>query len=420
MADSEYIHAVSWKDCGPFLAYSEELDASAFSGKVQGLAITGAHPDLTLQRAVFLHSRLPRMASSADEWLISVRRAVENAAERNMVVVASTEGLGWEYSAWYAARCRTSTWIVLPPGKPARLTEVSSQLNTQLELDPDKTVFLMPLVAGSLAKTDRLHLRDNMAFAMAHHRFTIALRKNSYWAESIEEARGVDYRYLADYPSAFRPSWQTDTNWKRCIRNTERRDLLTHWTRGVYGPWSGETKADYFNSLTLCKSGNPRDGFATLSHIAAEGILRGEGRMVRGGTPVISFTQLDPAAALQGMRYRSALARWNYEPYGIALPRTTLEGLGAKPVIYGNRDDFNNLSPELKPFFQYIGQDEKAEPARGIDWSREREWRLTGDLDIASLKDQAMLIVPTVRESERLQEECDHEYRVISLEKQQI
>ncbi len=255
-------------------------------------------------------------------------------------------------------------------------------------------------------------MRDKVAFVSAHRRFPISTRKDGFWQSVIKDAPGIDNRFTVPYPRHNNPS---QTSIKKNVVNQKHRtgweDMLIHWTRGVYGPWPGETRADYFEALTKYKSGNPRDAFATLEHILSTGVLRGEGKMIRGGTPVVSFTECNPCEILESVSYRNALGRWNYEPYGIAIRRSRLLEFGAQPVIYGDKNDFDQLNPVLKPFFQYKGQKTKT---RRTDWMIEKEWRIIGDIDLESIRENVKVIVPLRKEAERLQEIST--FKIVALE----
>ncbi len=403
------------------LAHPNELKARIPPGAVRALAVTGGRLDKTDERALPVFSRLPRKVQADDDWLHSVRRAVKYAVEHGWTVIASSDGLGWEYTAWYAARTGVRLWMVLPPGRTDRMHRETEKLVGRLKLNPIKTTFLMPVVEEHLSKPDRLHLRDLTALALAHHRLPVVIRSGGFWEGIINEAKGVDRSYITDYPARYVEAWRRDQSRIDAASGRNWGEILVHWTRGVYGPWPGEVEADYFEALTATLTGNPRDGLATLNHIAASGLLRGRGRIVRGGTPVISFTALAPDTAVRLADYRPALGRWTFEPYGIALTRSTLTRLGARPVIYGTRELYTKLSPQEQPFYQYRGPVlsdlSLTEPVNKTDpgWEKEMEWRLVGDIDLLSLKDEVLLIAPTEIEADELRGFLP--FKVASLEK---
>jgi hypothetical protein len=87
------------------------------------------------------------------------------------------------------------------------------------------------------------------------------------------------------------------------------------------------------------------------------------------------------------------------EPYGIAIPRDGLIALGAKPVIYGTREDFGTLAADETPFF-------RLNPCGGVDRSGEKEWRVKGDVSLAHFVSEDLFVAaPRRDEAEVLAEE---------------
>jgi hypothetical protein len=121
--------------------------------------------------------------------------------------------------------------------------------------------------------------------------------------------------------------------------------------------------------------GEAAEGLETLEHILREGIIRASSRLVRGGYPVVPFTERPPQDLPRLIQWRSGLRRWTFEPYGIALSKAKLVELGARPVIYGEAAHFHELAEADRPFFQ-------VEKSAGFDWRGEREWRVLGDLNL--------------------------------------
>lgn len=398
----------------PFgFVYPGETKTQLISSQTN-LALAGIQPDRSVPRAVLMLSRQPRYTFAEAAWLSSVRRSIEFIREQGWTIIASSPGSGWEYVAWFAGRCGIRSIIILPPGRVNQMYHTCETLIIQLDLNLPETTFIMPLLIDKLSKPDRLHFRDRLAFYTAHHRFPVSIRKRGFWQSFLEDSPGVDERFHVDYSGNVKPRrTQLPGRISNMRFNAGWDNMLIHWTRGVYGPWSGETTADYFNELTRCKSGNPRDGFATLRHIALTGVLRGDGRMVRGGVPVISFTERNPRETMESSSYRSALGRWNYEPYGIAINRDRLVEFGTRKVIYGNRNDYNLLNPALKPYYQYTGRRNRGGATEKVNWEKEREWRIIGDIDIESIKQDVMLIVPTREEAIGLRDVLDYEIAVL-------
>jgi len=412
-----------WKECSPSFANPDFEIESHLSEMIGGMVSAGMTLRADCERCLILMSRLPRKVSAEEPWLDSVRHAVTFVVENNWTVISSAGSLGWDYISWYAGRLGANVWIVLPPMTASEFTEECERLLIRLRLNKDRTSFLMPLIDSKLKKADRLGIRDQLCLSFSNHRLPVYLRRNGNLESLIERVKAVDSRFQVDSAGDCIESWRRDSSWMAETENMQWEGYLIHWTRGTYGAWKGEIEADYFDTLTSAHSGNPRDGFATLDHITGTGILRGEGRMIRDGVPVISFSSLSPVEAIKKIEFRATLRRWSFEPYGIALPRETLERFGTKRVIYGDKELFNRLSPEDRPFYQYQGSDESVDkPIRAgnmkttaKNWRKEDEWRIVGDIDLMSLKDEVLLITPTEEEAERMRKL--QPYKVCSLER---
>jgi hypothetical protein len=171
---------------------------------------------------------------------------------------------------------------------------------------------------------------------------------------------------------------------------------LTHYTREPDGAWPGETRGEYLDWLIDGPLGSRRDAVDALKRILDEGRIHASGRLMPGREPMISFTAAPPEDVAKLRRFRASLHRWDFRPYGIAIRRDVLERLGAHPVRYLSEAELKRLPPDERLFAQ------KHEPP-GTNWSSEEEWRLRGDLRLAELPREAVVVLaPTQRETEML------------------
>jgi hypothetical protein len=180
------------------------------------------------------------------------------------------------------------------------------------------------------------------------------------------------------------------------LPSADHWQFLTHCTRDQSGTWPDETEAQLLDGLLAGAAGD-RSAIATLERILLTQKLLATNQLVRGDTPVVSFTAV-PLTALPSMRvYRAHLGRWDFEPYGLCIRRELLASWGAKPVRYGDESLWNGLPAAERPFFQKHSQ-------RGdVDWSSEQEWRHVGDLDLTLLSDgDAFVFVPSRAEADRI------------------
>ena len=397
----------TWDEIQASLCKTVNVDSRIDSRMV---AIIGDKPSQRNSNAALFLSRLPHRVNADEGWMMAVRKAIHFIGEQEWNIISSVGLLGWDYVSYYASRCGFRLMLILPPESITKLAVSVEKWIVRLRLNPSKTTFLIPLVNEKLSKAERLHLRDRLVFHIADYHFPIAIRPNGFWEQMLQDASDtthIDNCFRVDYPISAKLSWHNSIIQTNQSFNKDLNDMLIHWTRGTYAPWNDEVEADYFDALTEAITGNPRDGLATLQRIVHSGVLRGDGRMIRGGQPVVSFMEGDPAQIVRLIRYRPALRRWTFEPYGIALPRAILESLGARPVVYGSKEMYAELPPNDRPYYQFYG--------RNNEWIDEWEWRLVGDLDLSKISDYIRLIVPTEKEAQHLINTTS--YCIVSLEK---
>lgn len=374
------------------------------SKSILGFCIFGRLPQRDSETVAALFSRLPKCTSPDAPWLSAVKRFIAE-MPKETIIVSSTGLLGWDYISWYAARQDRTLLVVTMPQILSSANNLYEQIRINLNLVADKTTILIPILEKSIPKAEGMQLRDKLILALTNTAYPILLRPGSTWEDHLSDENIVNRTFQVKFTKGERPPWINLMKNEK-IAYFNNKGFLFHWTKGVYGPWTGENQADYFSALTAAslnshdmnnRNSNPRDGFATLKQIGKNGILRGEGRMVRQGVPVVSFTGRSVQETLKNVRYRSSLGRYNYEPYGIGIKLERLEKLGVRQVIYGSSETFEALNDSQKPYFQLTRSISKT---RTQSWIEEKEFRLTGDLDIGSLDSkEKIFVVPFLREA---------------------
>lgn len=168
-----------------------------------------------------------------------------------------------------------------------------------------------------------------------------------------------------------------------------RWSFLSHCTRGTVGPRPVESKLGYLRRLWHDGRLQDEHPLRTLHQICADGRLLGTATLTRTDQRCVSFSSVPLPRLLDRRQFRPHLGRWDWEPFGLMIRQSTLENLGARPVIYGEESDFPSLNPSDRPLFQ------PRESGRQV-WEFEREWRIPGDLDLRSLpKESVILFVQT-------------------------
>jgi hypothetical protein len=183
------------------------------------------------------------------------------------------------------------------------------------------------------------------------------------------------------------------------IEDIKLVNYLSHCTRGVDGPWPDQNRADYLDGLLLGRADATHSALATLARIVQQQCLLATGRAIRGGTPVVCFTDVEIVAISKLRTFRAHRTRWDFEPYGISIAKDWLVERNTHPVLYGDEILWKQLAEPQRPYFQrrWSGRN------NAIDWSVEREWRHMGTLNLADVPpDAAFVFVPTRDEAEHL------------------
>jgi hypothetical protein len=177
-------------------------------------------------------------------------------------------------------------------------------------------------------------------------------------------------------------------------------DFLTHCTRAPAGPWPEQSEKDYIDELLTQLCPEKRSPLTALSRILTGNRIMGTSAAIRGGTRTVCFTAV-PLEELHRLRvFQPQRQRWDFEPYGICIRQSWLEACGARPVIYGDDDDWESLCADDRPFFQLT---ETRRGNRRRSWTKEKEWRHVGDIELAAISaDNAVVFVPTQCEAESL------------------
>ncbi|MCO8120805.1 hypothetical protein NHH03_03575 [Stieleria sp. TO1_6] len=186
-------------------------------------------------------------------------------------------------------------------------------------------------------------------------------------AHSGDENSGVRVTAKTDAARIVADDWtKTDGQW------------LVHCTRAPSGPWPGQSMRQHRDSLLLGGSST----MAMSTPAPLDSLLRivQTRRLVASALtsdrrwPVVCFSQQPLAWLLSQRRYRPHLHRWDYEPYGIAIRKTAAVAAGFAPVVYGSAGDASTLPADERYRHQATG--------KTYDWTREREWRHLGDVDL--------------------------------------
>ena len=163
-----------------------------------------------------------------------------------------------------------------------------------------------------------------------------------------------------------------------------RGEFLIHCTRPRVGAWPDQAETQFLDDLIFQETRADHSASAALSRIMATGFILGTNQLTRDSRKVVCFTSasLDQLSSLT--KFQSHLGRWDFLPVGIAIRKSALEDIGAKPVIYGDETTWGLMPETARPFFQV--EETITKKGTMIDWRREMEWRYLGDLDLNQFK----------------------------------
>lgn len=424
--------AQAWLDQNVFVLTRDQLGLCPKAEKMVPPVFFawGVRTGLDLARAAILNSRKPRRISPEDRWLRVTKTLADQTVKEGLVTLTSLGNYQYEVVAFFALEAGTRQVILCDGPLPLMLPEKKREQFFRHYGDlfsPERTTLISPFSPGPLPPVrQRRPYRDACLAALAGNILAAEIRPGGNMERLIKEAlrRGTEVKVFCPprfdrategnkrllelgarpwkEPSRPGPALKAAALQKKKTEALPSQDFsshledgadLIHSTRSCPGPWPGQTPAEYYRALTSGRSGAAHTAFDTLRRILDQGRIRGGSDLTRGRASVVSFTArgLDELSAL--VRWRPGLIRWTFEPYGLAITRTALQGLGAAPVVYGGDDVWENLPDDQQFRFQLH------RPPM-TDWSREKEWRLEGDVDLGKIpKGDIKIIVPSREEA---------------------
>lgn len=379
------------------------------SSSVAGnLDLFGSTDLLKRTRRAILVSRTERRPTPSTGWVRAIVDAVGESVQKGEVVVTGVGRTPFDV-ALAACRVRNGSAIVV--------LEASSERKHWIEyargMIPDDTLYVSPSVTNSLGGADSLKgvpVRDQLLGVMAESAWRINVRGHgnmSAVAEwMIETGREVRDQFAVRIQTA-KPSIALPALKVAADAYGEDWTYLTHYTREPDGAWPHESPAEYASWLAFGSLDDRRGPAEALSRILEARTILGSGRLMPGRRPMVSFTERPPWEMAALTKWRPGLRRWSFRPYGLAIRRDLLEGLGARPVSYLPELELKALSCEQRVYAQ------KHEPP-ATDWSGEAEWRLPGDLELECVPAEAMLaLVTSAKEATHFQKSFGLRTRVI-------
>ncbi len=360
----------------PVISFAEQALGCA-------LRVEGDIGLLERPRRALLISRGQRGSTPADPRIRATIEATQRIVEARETLVVGADRQPWDLALW---TCRQGGGNAIV---------AASDRNARNEILPESALLVWPdKNAQPGEKIERLRQRDRLAGLLASSAYAIQLRSGGNMAMIADElavrGRSVDAWRLETYrcaePTA--PAVESVAHMPVLVPG----DRLTHFTREPELLWPDERYVDYLQWLASGPGFTPRDGYQSLRRILAQKKIKGCGRLINGGEPMVCLTARNPIELLEENRWRKGLHRWTYSSYGLSFERADLEAMGARPVRYTGADAFKECSASARGFLQI-------ESSGGIDWRAEAEWRVWNELDFSRL-DPKRIVTFVATESE--------------------
>jgi hypothetical protein len=342
------------------------------------MIVLGNKELLNEKLAAVLNSSQSKTPCGNDPWVINTVKAVSELLTAGYTIISSTGLTTWELVIHITGRSGGCQVILSPEFDDRGGEQIFQGVLSSFDLSPTRTamLFIKPETDKRSPKENWLK-RDRAIISLAQKVVPSAIPPGGRLMEliALEEFRNKisDDNKIKYEKSIVRPPHYDLSGFRKISKSW---DYLTHWTKTCHGPWPGQKAGEYYASVL--RSGNEYEGnaFNTLINIIKEGKIRASAEKIREGRKAIGFTDAPPESALGLLRWCPRQVNWNFEPFGVVIEKVFAQNLGIRPVTYGTDKDYRNLAEAEKPYFQSVG---KAD----VDWSREREWRKIGDLDLS-------------------------------------
>jgi len=373
--------------------------------------------------ACVLNSRKKRTIDYTTTWLEVTIKIMEQIIEEGYTVISSLGMLIYEVPTFIATIHNLPLIIVLDSYLPAYLPKLQQAVfydKYSNIFNIEKSLFVSPfspdvkLPGAKTNKAERLFIRDYWVVTLAKHIFIAEVRSGGNIEKLTTQALSNGKKVKVFGPKKF----NTDTagNEKLLAAGAEELTIdisnkakeskilsihskeefledsvvldeyLFHYTRAYAGPWPTQPLSVYIQSLIVKDNGFAHTGFDTLCRILKEQRIRASNKLIRDKISVVSFTACLPSELYDIRRWNPGLIRWTFEPYGIGIKTKALAKLSVKPVIYAAKDEFYRLPVEERYRFQLHL------PPK-IDWSKEKEYRIIGDIDLNNFSTQDIMII---------------------------
>ena len=326
-------------------------------------------------KVLILNSAHGKYPSGKDRWIQATVKLIDTLARDNVTLICSTEPSPWDLVTYLAGKHTLNAELIVKSDNNEKGEAEFSHILSEYNLYRTRT---QPLY---LEKTSDKHtqpkelwrIRDRIAVSTADVIYPVSIRPGGRLDQLIN-LEGVkpkirnEFRIIRN-SEGYKPGYVLEG---RGINPLPGGEWLVHWTRASQGPWPGETAGKFYSDLLENPAVYVRSAMATLARIFEEQLVRGSSWKMSHGERAAAFTSLSIEDAVPLMRWRKRYVRYTFEPYGIAVRRSSLAGCGARPVTY---EQDTNVNAEVDRLYTHA-------PGKITDWTQEKEWRVSGDISL--------------------------------------
>lgn len=355
-----------------------------------GFCCVGSKLPLEHPRLAILNSAQSKYPLGGDDWIQGTLRALQFYSGERYTLLTSMGLNTWEFTTWAGGARGYPLILVLIWDGRSEPSDLYRALASDLALEPGRTtLLLLPPAKGSIK--DQGPRRDHLIVSLAKKVVPISIHPGgrmesllaSLTGEKIDFSFSRDWKHQAQIAPYFfdiaHLQTEIDPHWEGWV---------IHWTHACQGPWPGETRARYFQSVLESREEYTHSAQRTLERIIEEGRIRSSSWRIRGKERVVCLSGLLPSQAADLVRWRARYVRFSIEPYGLGIHSSAVKRLGIRPVHYLEEGIH---SPQDIPAFLLQSS------GRSGDWPRENEYRYQGDLDLNRLATEEWkpIILPT-------------------------
>lgn len=353
-----------------------------------------------LEKFCILNSRVSPSIATGDAWILEINRILREVSRQEYCLISGVGMLHLNYPL-YCWICLNGSVIVVYESS-AQKKYIESSMEYQWLT---KSRCLITSVFVQIPHPKRRYpglLRDASVITVSDFMMTgkININGNMEQLHQLFLDRGrktipIPYQLKSGSPEIVsKPEKIQRQMYKKmkvntgCSKNINLKSYFYHYTRSRNKPWPGEGWDSYFNDLSGHGVPVPYQASDALLRIITQKKMYASASLIQGGEAVICFTELEPPQMIRFFHWQAHLRRYRFEPYGLGIKKDVMMELGIEKVVYIDRKPKEKYGLKKSYLYQSKGHS-RYTPS----WAEEMEWRLSGHLDLTSIRNDDLLLV---------------------------